>query len=96
MRPYDRVVVDDRVIAQDGAGDGIASGEHRQVVQRFVGGEQRAPDAEPFVHRDDVAHPFDLVLLVQDPGVAESVEQDVRPQLATHALVLVLAGHRDP
>ena len=41
------------------------------------------------------AHPLDLVGLVQDPGVAEPVEQDVEPELLAHPVVLRLAGARD-
>ncbi len=94
--PHDRVVMDDRVVAQHGAGDRLAALEHRQVAERLVRRQQCARDAEPRVHRDDVAHPLDLVGLVQDPGVAEPVEQHVRAELAAHPLVLVLARHRDP
>jgi hypothetical protein len=47
------------------------------------------------VHRDDVPHALDLVVLVQDPGIAEPVEEDVRMQVAAHPLVFVLARHRD-
>ena len=59
--PHDGVVVDDRVVVEDGAGDRVAAAQDRQAAERVVGGEERAADADPVMHRDDVAHPLDLV-----------------------------------
>ena len=95
MGPDHRVVVDDRVVVEDRPRDRFAAAQDRQAAERVVGRQELARDADPVVHLDDRTHPLDLVGVVQDPGVAEPVEQDVEAELLAHAVVLGLAGEGD-
>jgi hypothetical protein len=92
MSPDDRVVMHDRVVVEDGAGDGITATQDGQPPQGVVGREERAADADAVMHRDDLPHALDLVGVVEHPGVAHAIEQDVEREVLAHALVLVLAG----
>ena len=93
--PHDRVVMDDRVVVEDRTRDRVPAAQDRQVAERLVRRQEAAGDADPVVHLDDRPHPLDLVRFVQDPGVAESIEQDVEPEFLAHPVVLRLAGTCD-
>ena len=93
--PHDRVVVDDGVVVQHGPRDRIAAAEDGQMPQGVVGRQEPAADTDPVMHLDDRAHPLDLVVVVQDPRVAESIEEDIEAEFLAHPVVLGLAREGD-